>query len=79
MQQIRANLVISNYFKLVQIGSNFNKQEFWQKGNVENANKLVRFYLPKGTDFENVSNTTLRRIQKELNARPRKNLISALL
>ena len=46
----------------------------WQKGNVENANKLVRFYLPKGTDFENVSNTTLRRIQKELNARPRKKL-----
>ena len=31
MQQIRANLVISNYFKLVQIGSNFNKQEFCQK------------------------------------------------
>lgn len=31
MQQIRANLVIPNYFKLVQIGSNFNKQEFWAK------------------------------------------------
>ena len=46
----------------------------WQKGNVENANKLIRFYLPKDTDFENVSNTTLRRIQKELNARPRKKL-----
>lgn len=46
----------------------------WQKGNVENANKLVRFYLPKDTDFDNVSDNTIRRIQKELNARPRKKL-----
>ncbi len=46
----------------------------WQKGNVENANKLIRFYLPKGTDFDNVSNATIRRIQMELNSRPRKKL-----
>lgn len=46
----------------------------WQKGNVENANKLTRFYLPKNTDFDNVSDNTIRRIQKELNARPRKKL-----
>ena len=46
----------------------------WQKGNVENANKLIRFYLPKDTDFDNVSNETIHRIQKELNARPRKKL-----
>ena len=46
----------------------------WQKGSVENANKLIRFYLPKETDFENVSDNTIRRIQKQLNSRPRKKL-----
>ncbi|MBP3738875.1 MAG: IS30 family transposase [Muribaculaceae bacterium] len=46
----------------------------WQKGNVENANKLVRFYLPKGTDFDTVSNATIHKIQRKLNSRPRKKL-----
>ena len=46
----------------------------WQKGGIENANKLVRFYLPKETDLEKISNKTIKRIQRQLNERPRKKL-----
>ena len=46
----------------------------WQKGRIENGNKLIRFYLPKDTDFKNVSDKLVKKIQKELNARPRKKL-----
>ena len=46
----------------------------WQKGRIENGNKLIRFYLPKETDFKRVSDKLVKKIQKELNARPRKKL-----
>ena len=46
----------------------------WQKGRIENGNKLIRFYLPKDTDFKDVNDKLVKKIQKELNARPRKKL-----
>lgn len=46
----------------------------WQKGAVENANKLVRFYLPKGTRLNGVSERKLMQIQMAINSRPRKKL-----
>ena len=46
----------------------------WQKGAIENGNKLIRFYLPKQTDFSKVSEKRISEIQKMLNARPRKKL-----
>jgi IS30 family transposase len=53
----------------------------WQKGSIENTNKLVRQYLPKGTDFDTVSDNDLLKIQYKLNKRPRKilNFVSPLL
>lgn len=45
-----------------------------QKGAVENANKLLRQYFPKGTDFRNVSQAQLDAVQKKINNRPRKKL-----
>ena len=36
----------------------------WQKGAIENANKLVRQYIPKGTDFNTVSDRFVMEIQK---------------
>ena len=45
-----------------------------QKGAVENANKLLRQYFPKGTDFRNVDQADLDRIQIKINSRPRKKL-----
>ena len=45
-----------------------------QKGAVENANKLLRQYFPKGTDFREVEQSDLDKIQAKINRRPRKKL-----
>jgi IS30 family transposase len=46
----------------------------WQKGSIENANKLIRQYIPKGASFKNYPPDRLKRIQHRLNERPRKKL-----
>ena len=46
----------------------------WQKGLVEYTNKLIRQYIPKGSDFDDISPHQLMEIQKKLNNRPRKKL-----
>lgn len=46
----------------------------WQKGLVEYTNKLIRQYIPKGSDFNEISPPKLMEIQKKLNNRPRKKL-----
>lgn len=46
----------------------------WQKGAIENANKLIRQYFPKGTDFREVSDEEVRKVQRKLNSRPRAKL-----
>ncbi len=46
----------------------------WQKGAIENANKLIRQYIPKGTDFSTLTDAYIRKIQYKINRRPRKKL-----
>jgi IS30 family transposase len=46
----------------------------WQKGSIENANKLIRQYIPKGASFKDYPPDRLKRIQHRLNERPRKKL-----
>jgi IS30 family transposase len=46
----------------------------WQRGANENANGLVRWYYPKGTNFDEVSKAELKRVQDAINNRPRKSL-----
>lgn len=46
----------------------------WQKGLVEYTNKLIRQYIPKGTDFATVTPQFIKKIQTKLNKRPREKL-----
>lgn len=46
----------------------------WQKGSIENMNKLIRQYIPKGTSFDGLDNKTIKQIQMKINKRPREKL-----
>lgn len=46
----------------------------WQKGCIENTNKLIRQYLPKGSDFNDFTDDFIRSVQYKLNRRPREKL-----
>lgn len=46
----------------------------YQKPGVENANGLIRQYIPKGTDMETITPKYLKCVQNRLNSRPRKGL-----
>lgn len=45
-----------------------------QKGTVENENKLVRQYIPKGTDISIVADGEIRGIRMKINAITREKL-----
>lgn len=44
----------------------------WQRGTNENGNWHIRYYFPKGTDFNQVSEEELQEVIEEINNRPRK-------
>lgn len=46
----------------------------WQKGTNENTNGLIRQFFPKGTEFADVSDAEVRRVQDLINGRPRETL-----
>lgn len=46
----------------------------WERGLNEYTNKLIRQYLPKGTDFETVTDKQILEIQYKINRRPREKL-----
>ena len=43
----------------------------WERGTNENTNGLIRQYFPKGTEFDKVPVRELKRVQRQLNDRPR--------
>jgi len=44
----------------------------WQKGSIENANKLIRVFFPKGTDFRFVTQEEVDEAIKLINEKPRR-------
>lgn len=46
----------------------------WQKGAIENANKLIRKYIPKKSNFNDFSDKYIHNVQLKLNRRPREKI-----
>ena len=46
----------------------------WQKGAVENTNKLIRPYSPKQANFDDFTDQKIAMKQKKINRRPRQKL-----
>jgi IS30 family transposase len=46
----------------------------WEKGLIENTNKLVRQYIPKKTNFSKLNEQQIKEIQYKINNRPREKL-----
>ena len=46
----------------------------WQKGAIENTNKLIRQYIPKQANFDDFTDKKMASIQKKINSRPRQKL-----
>lgn len=46
----------------------------WERGSNENLNGLIRRFLPKKTDFRNVTNEEIQYVEYLINSRPRKRL-----
>ncbi len=44
----------------------------WQRGTNEHVNGLIRWYLPKGTDFSKITDKQISMIESLINNRPRK-------
>ena len=44
----------------------------YQKGSVENANRIIRRYLPRGTDMSKITQEDIYAIQEKINNTPRK-------
>ena len=63
-EQLSARLGIKCYFA--------HPYASWERGTNENINGLIRWYLPKGTDFSKIDKELIARIEYLLNSRPRK-------
>jgi IS30 family transposase len=46
----------------------------WEKGLIENTNKLIRQYIPKKANFNNFNDKQIKEKQYEINNRPREKL-----
>jgi len=44
----------------------------WQKGSIENANKMIRAFFPKGTDFNEIGQEEIDTAVQLINEKPRK-------
>jgi IS30 family transposase len=69
----RDNGIENIYHRETQIPSFFcEPYSSWQKGSVENGNKLIRIFFPKGTDFRKISQEKVDLAVETINNKPRK-------
>lgn len=65
-QQLEKNLDLTCYFA--------HPYHSWERGSNENVNGLIRRFFPKKTDFQQVTEAEIQRVEYLLNSRPRKRL-----
>ena len=65
-EELKKDLQIDTYF--------CDPYSSWQKGGVEQANKLIRKFVPKGSDIANYSDKYIENVCKRLNNTPKKSL-----
>ena len=70
-QRYTISVMKQNGFGNTDIADPYNS---WQKGSIENMNKLIRQYIPKGSNFDGLDNKTIKQIQMKINKRPREKL-----
>jgi len=63
-QEINGTLDTDSYF--------CNPYHSWEKGTVENTNSLIRRYIPKKTNLDDLTEEDIAYVEKQLNNRPRK-------
>jgi len=49
-----------------------NPYSSWEKGSIENVNRTIRKYIPKGTDISKISKKKIKEIENKINNRPLK-------
>lgn len=71
----KENACASNLKKILNIDCfSCHPYSSFERGTNENTNGLIRWYLPKGTDFATISDEEIDAIEYALNTRPRKRL-----
>jgi IS30 family transposase len=63
-QEIAIDLEIDYYFA--------HPYASYERGSIENLNGLIRQYIPKGKDFDDIDESYIKLIEEKLNTRPRK-------
>ncbi len=69
------NGIENRYYQQLNIDTYFcDPYSSWQKGGVENVIKMIRGFIPKGSDLKTYSNQYIQKIEDILNNKPRKSL-----
>ena len=67
------NGIENKYHKQLEVPTFFcEPYSSWQKGSVENLNKMIRKYIPKGSDISQYSEEYIAWIEMRINEKPRK-------
>ena len=83
-QQIKKSMTYDQGYEMIEhklFTKNTNMQVYfchpsspWERGTCENTNMLIRGFFPKGTDFNEITKSEIKKVQRLLNERPRRAL-----